>query len=124
MGKYGLLVKMRFAAAHNLRGYDGNCERLHGHNWLIEVALSADKLGNCGMCIDFREVKKHLAQILDGFDHNYLNKLEEFKDMNPTTENIARLVYNRLAGMVPDHVRVRKVTAWESEDCGASYGED
>ena len=118
---YELLIRAEFAAAHRLREYDGNCERLHGHNWKVDVVLRTTALDSLGMALDFREAKRLIRDALDAFDHQYLNDLAPFRDANPTTENIARTVYHALAATLPDGVAVAKVTAWESDGCGASY---
>lgn len=110
-----------FAAAHRLREYEGNCERLHGHNWKVAVVLRGEALDGLGMVIDFREAKRLVGAVLAEFDHTCLNDLEAFQDQNPTTENIARTCYEALAAQLPDGVSVAKVTAWESEHCGVSY---
>jgi 6-pyruvoyltetrahydropterin/6-carboxytetrahydropterin synthase len=112
---------MEFAAAHRLREYDGNCERLHGHNWKVDVVLRAALLDRLGMAMDFRVAKRLIHEVLDGFDHQCLNELAPFREMNPTTENIARVVYEALEARLPSGVAVAKVTAWESDQCGASY---
>ena len=118
---YELVVDTDFSAAHKLRGYEGACERLHGHNWRVQVVVKSQKLDRLGMVMDFKEVKSRLAQILDEFDHNYLNELDAFKEQNPTTENIAREVFDRLAALLDKGVQVGRVTVWESDKCGASY---
>ena len=87
---YELVVHKTFAAAHNLRGYEGECEKLHGHNWKVEVTLKSEKLNGLGMVMDFKIVKKTLEGILSRFDHSYLNELEEFNQENPTTENVSK----------------------------------
>lgn len=118
---YELVVNADFSAAHKLRGYQGECERLHGHNWRVQVALEAERLDELGMVMDFREVKRLLQEVLRKFDHAYLNELPRFKEQNPTTENMARVLCEELAPRLPAHVRVGRVTAWESEGCGATY---
>jgi len=120
---FELVFQTHFAAAHNLRGYEGSCERLHGHNWKIEVYLRAEKLDRLGMVVDFREIKATARGVLDSLDHSYLNELQPFKDENPTTENVAKWVFEELRKLLPAHLEVHKVTAWESEHCGASYME-
>ena len=121
MDVYELVVEADFAAAHRLREYDGNCEHLHGHNWKVGVALRGECLDALGMVIDFREAKRLIAEILADFDHAFLNDLAVFQDQNPTTENLARTIYEALAAKLPDGITVAKVTAWESEHCGVSY---
>ena len=118
---YELVVEKTFAGAHNLRNYDGECERLHGHNWRVEVTLKAEKLDDIGMVIDFKIVKKKLEEILSRFDHSYLNELSEFKQENPTTENVSKLIYNNLSEQLPPEISVAKVKTWESEKCAAAY---
>jgi len=118
---YELSVENDFAAAHNLRGYKGECEHLHGHNWRVHVHLAAEELDELGMVMDFREVKGLLNGILSELDHKYLNEVEPFDVQNPTTENLCRHIADRLAESLPDRVAVRRVTCWESEKCGSSY---
>ena len=118
---YELLFKTHFAAAHNLRGYKGSCERLHGHNWKVDIVLRADRLDRLGMIVDFREIKANVNGLLAELDHQYLNELPAFEEANPTTENVARWILENLGGRLPDGVEIHKVTAWESDNCGASY---
>jgi len=118
---YELIVEADFAAAHRLRGYQGACENLHGHNWRVEVTLAGDRLNDLGMLVDFREVKRILAEVLERFDHTLLNDLEEFRRVNPTTENLARILYESCSARLPPGVRVRNVAVWESPGCGARY---
>lgn len=123
MGHYELVIKSRFAAAHHLREYHGNCENLHGHNWHLDIILQSNEVNSLGMAIDFRDAKRILNGILEQLDHKYLNELDCFRETNPTTENIAKYIYEELKRMLPSPVAVKKVTAWESHDCGASYSE-
>ena len=120
---YELVVETDFAAAHSLRGYHGKCENLHGHNWKIQVVLSAGRLDGLGMVLDFKDVKSIADEILEDFDHKNLNDLEYFKKDNPTTENVSRALYAEFSKKLPKGVSVRKVTVWESDRCGASYFE-
>ena len=118
---YELIVHTGFAAAHRLREYQGDCENLHGHNWKLDVVLAAERLEKSGMVCDFRIVKRHLATITDRLDHKYLNELDLYSEDNPTTEHVARFVCGELDRLLPEGVRVARVTAWESEGCGATY---
>ena len=118
---YELRIEDEFAAAHRLRGYEGGCERLHGHNWRVEVVLEGSELNDLGMLMDFRDVRRLLAEVVKQFDHRDLNDLDCFREVNPTTESVARLIYGDLAGRLPENVRVQSVTAWESPCCGVTY---
>ena len=114
-------MKTEFAAAHRLRGYKGACEKLHGHNWKLDVVLQSNRLNDLGLVMDFHEVKAALKDILAEFDHSFLNDLARFKTVNPTTENIAKAVADELVKRLPEGVRVKSVTSWESDRCGATY---
>lgn len=114
---YEVKIVSEFSGAHRLRHYKGKCEDLHGHNWKVEVAVEKDKLDKIGMVVDFRELKEKLKATLNTLDHKYLNDLPHFKDINPTSENIAKLIHDEL-GLGPI-----KVTIWETDRSAASYFE-
>lgn len=122
---YELKVVSRFAAAHNLREFYGKCEDLHGHNWLVEVYVASDSLDKTGLVMDFGVIKKHLAETLDEIDHKYLNELDYFKENNPSSENIARFIFDRLAPKISEasggRARLTKTSAWESDNSCATY---
>jgi len=112
------------AAAHQLRDYEGGCEKLHGHNWKIEVVVEGRELGPNGLLIDFKRVKEATAGLLQELDHSFLNDLAPFETVNPSSENIARHIYRSLSRDLNDgNVKVSKVTAWESETACATYME-
>ncbi len=119
---YEVKIVTHFAAAHALRNYRGKCEQLHGHNWKVEVTVRGTEVDQAGMLLDFAELKKMTGRIMDEIDHTHLNELEAFKDLSPSSENIARYIYDRLSGMLahPDLAVVR-VDCWESETSRASY---
>jgi 6-pyruvoyltetrahydropterin/6-carboxytetrahydropterin synthase len=119
---YELVIKSHFSAAHNLRNYGGACERLHGHNWHVEVYVRAAVLGAGGMVLDFRILQEELDKVLDPLDHQYLNDLPYFQKEEPSSENIAHYIYEALEERLRPHgLSSHKVTAWESEKAGASY---
>jgi 6-pyruvoyltetrahydropterin/6-carboxytetrahydropterin synthase len=119
---YELVINSLFSAAHNLRNYAGKCENLHGHNWRVEVFVRAEALGEGGMVLDFRILREETEQVLETLDHQYLNDLPYFQKEEPSSENIARYIYDALKErLLPHHLTLHKVTAWESEGAGASY---
>ncbi len=118
---YELTVKSEFSAAHHLREYRGKCEHLHGHNWQVELCLAGDELNSEGMLFDFKEAKRALAEVLDRFDHRYLNESAPFDRLNPSCENLARVIAEGVAEKLPPHVRVASVTAWESGRSAITY---
>ncbi len=118
-------VKMDFSAAHCLRGYDGDCERLHGHNWTVEVFIRCRRLNEIGIAVDFRDVKKALRDVVENLDHGYLNDLPPFREKNPTSENIARYVYGELSARLnSDSAKVSKVKVSETPGAGVYYWEE
>jgi len=119
---YELKIITEFSAAHNLRNFRGKCEALHGHNWKVEVVLSGKDLDDSGVVLDFAEVKAATGEIMSEIDHRYLNDLPFFTENNPSSENIARYIFHRLQEKIDnDRIRIRRVTAWESQDACASY---
>ena len=119
---YELKISSQFAAAHQLREFEGGCERLHGHNWKIEVYIRGERLGKDGLLIDFRVVKEAARKALGELDHRFLNELEPFKAVNPSSENIARHIFKTLSRELnAEDIRVSKVTAWESDSACATY---
>ena len=115
---HSVKVEGHFSSAHNLRGYKGKCEDLHGHNWKVHVSAAKEDLDKIGMVVDFKYLKKKLNDILDEFDHKYLNKIPYFKKINPTSENIAKYIYSRLKKSIPD---IKSVTVWENDASSATY---
>ncbi|MEK6691343.1 MAG: 6-carboxytetrahydropterin synthase QueD [Nitrospirota bacterium] len=119
---YELMVETGFSAAHQLRGYDGKCERLHGHNWRVNVHVTAERLNEIGLAIDFHELKKIAEEILFPLDHSNLNEVFPFTEINPSSENIAKWVYDNLKKKISGkNVQVSMVTVWESETASATY---
>lgn len=119
-GMYNIKIEASFSAAHNLRGYKGKCEELHGHNWKVEVAAQKEGLDKIGMVLDFKYLKMVVKEALEEFDHKYLNKIPYFSKVNPTSENIAKYIYNKLK---PKISIIKSVTVWESENSSATYYE-
>ena len=94
---FELTVKSEFEAAHYIKNYPGKCARLHGHNWIVEAIVRGEKLNELGILVDFKDLKSALNDVLDELDHQYLNELEIFADKNPTAENLAQEIFNRLS---------------------------
>ncbi len=121
---YELKVLTEFSAAHRLENFYGKCESLHGHNWKVEIFLLGDRLDDAGLVRDFGKVKGKTREVLAELDHTYLNDLPAFRRQNPSSENLARYLYERLgAALNGDGVRVSRVSIWESDTSCASYFE-
>lgn len=117
---YELRVEDTFDAAHALQGYEGPCENLHGHTWKVQVFIQGDKLNKIGLLEDFKTIKSSLKEVLAQFDHKHLNELELFKKENPSSENLARIIYQQMKEKI---AAVSKVTVFESATSCASYFE-
>ena len=113
---YFLKTLLDFASAHHLNQYPGDCARLHGHNWKVEVMVKGHKLDDIGMVIDFKAIKKQAKRIIADLDHSYLNEHPAFQTQNPTAENIARFIYQSLAEKInTDTVHMYQITLWEND---------
>ncbi len=121
---FRLKIHTYFAAAHCLTHYQGDCENLHGHNWKVEVAVTAKELDKAGLGIDFKILKAETNALLKTLDHKYLNELSPFADLSPSSENISRYIFHELSKKLNnDNVTVAMVTVWESDYASASYYE-
>jgi 6-pyruvoyltetrahydropterin/6-carboxytetrahydropterin synthase len=119
---YRLKISDQFAAGHCLPLYKGKCERMHGHNFRVEAEVVGDELDEGGLLLDFAELKKMLAAIIDPLDHTVLNEMEPFDVLAPSSENIARVIYDSLDEKIGrDRVKVLSVTVWESDKACATY---
>ncbi|HZZ42755.1 MAG TPA: 6-carboxytetrahydropterin synthase [Tepidisphaeraceae bacterium] len=117
--KFEITTRRVFAAAHQLRLYDGSLEPLHGHNWVVRVTVGAEKLDAIGVVMDFHELDRQVEGILAGWHNRHLNEVEEFLSLNPSTEHVAVVVAGRLK--LPGGVMVVSVEVWETEGNSAVY---
>lgn len=118
---YELTVKAHFDAAHALHGYPGECRELHGHTWDVEVTVRGTELDEVGIVYDFKQLKTDLGSVLDPFDHAYLNDVAPFDRINPTAENLARVIFEALVQTVGEGVSVAEVSVWESPIARITY---
>ncbi len=121
---FELMVETTFSAAHQLKGYRGKCERLHGHNWKVQVHVIAEKLNEIDIAIDFHEMKSLTNEVVSALDHSILNEIFPFTEKNPSSENIAKWVYDSLRKKIQNEtIQLSAVTVWESENASATYYE-
>jgi 6-pyruvoyltetrahydropterin/6-carboxytetrahydropterin synthase len=122
---YEVKIVTQFAAAHRLENFHGKCESLHGHNWKVEVFLAGPTLDSAGLLLDFGVVKARTQELLGEIDHKYLNELAAFQDRNPSSENLAHYLFERLGAIFNrDRVKIQRVNVWESDTSCASYYPD
>ena len=119
-----LKIVTDFASAHSLRNYPGDCSRLHGHNWQVEVSVCSQVLDDNGIAIDFREIKKQTKLVIKRVDHQYLNEIEPFDVLNPTAENIAKYFFDEVGLLVNnENVKVKDEVIWETPRSAVTYSE-
>lgn len=120
---YRLSTQISISAAHYLNKYDGDCARLHGHNWKVKVEVTADRLDETGMAMDFKDLKDVTWEAIGKYDHQVFNELEPFDSINPTAENIARHFYQQISIQLPKHVKMAKLCLWETDKYLVEYSE-
>ena len=119
-----LKIVTDFASAHSLRDYPGDCARLHGHNWQVEVMVCYQVLNEFGIAIDFREIKRQTKLVVKRLDHQYLNEIEPFDVLNPTAENIAKYLFDEIAVLINNqNVKLKEITIWETPRSAVTYSE-
>ncbi|WP_028841644.1 6-carboxytetrahydropterin synthase QueD [Thermodesulfobacterium hveragerdense] len=122
---FRLKVQDSFSSAHFLRNYEGPCEKLHGHNWKVEVVVEGEHLNELDILIDFKELKKALKETLKSLDHRLLNDLPYFLEVNPSSERIAQYIFQDLKKKLSlyTNLRIKEVTVFETEKACATYFE-
>ena len=116
-------VERTFAAGHALRNYRGKCENVHGHNYRVQVTVQGEQLDAAGLLVDFLELKRLTDQVIEYFDHRFINDLSPFNVLNPSAENIAKYFYDRVSAGLAKEVptRISEVKIWETDTSSAVY---
>ena len=122
-GLFEVMIERNFSSAHQLRGYRGKCENLHGHNYKIEIYARGRELDNTGLLVDFVELKAAADEVVNYLDHRNINELPPFdEELNPSAENLARYILERVSSRVGDErVQVYKVRCFETPTSVATY---
>lgn len=124
---YVLTIEDHFASAHQLRGYRGKCENIHGHNWRVVLNVQGDKLNDIGLLIDFHDLKSILKKITNSLDHKNINEMPPFDAINPSSENIAEYIAieaQKEIYRVNSSLQVESVTVWESDTSRCTFYPD
>lgn len=123
---FEVMIERNFSSAHQLRGYKGKCENLHGHNYRIEIYARGRELNNIGLLVDFVELKDAADEIVQYLDHRNINELPPFDvELNPSAENLARFILERVASNIRDErVQIYKVRCFETPTSVATYQVD
>ena len=120
---YRISITSRFSGAHRLKGYPGSCEGLHGHNWRVRVVVKTGTLDQLGMSIDFNILSAFVGQVVGELDHTDLATHTEFREKNPTAENIASYIHREIMKRLPPGLSMEEVEVWETDDFSVSYSE-
>ena len=123
---FEVMIERNFSSAHQLRGYRGKCENLHGHNYKIEIYARGRELNQVGLLVDFVELKAAADEVVNFLDHKNINELPPFdEELNPSAENLARFILERVAARVGDErAEVYKVRCFETPTSVATYTVD
>lgn len=124
MNRYELTVEDHFSSAHQLRGYMGKCENMHGHNWRVKLRVTGSRLDNIGLLVDFGVLKKILKEVLSRIDHVNINDTPPFDRINPSSENIAEYICSEVQPLISREypaVTVSSVTVWESQTSSCTF---
>ena len=119
---FQITTTRHFSAAHQLRLYDGSLEPLHGHNWKVKVTVSAAKLDEIGVVMDFHELERLVNTIIEPMHNRNLNDLGSFKSTNPSAENVAVHIAQKLD--LPQEVKLESVEVWETPENSARFLND
>jgi 6-pyruvoyltetrahydropterin/6-carboxytetrahydropterin synthase len=124
---YEITVEAGFSSGHYLRNYKGKCENPHGHNYKVMVTLQGETLDKAGLLLDFKDLKQVMRPVVDRLDHQMINDLEPFTELNPSAENLSRYFYDetsrQLSQMTDGRVRVKDCTVYETDTSFARYYE-
>lgn len=115
-------VDHTFAAGHALRDYRGGRENVHGHNYKVRVTVAGDQLDSAGLLVDFVDLRAAIKVVVDRLDHQFLNDLPPFDQINPSAENLAKFFCDEVAPRIRDQrLRIQSVTIWETDLTSATY---
>lgn len=119
---FEISVEHTFAAGHALRNYKGKCENIHGHNYRVRVTVEGEKLNGAGLLVDFSDLKAGIRNLVERLDHQFLNDLEPFDELNPSAENLAKYLSDGLGEQLGSQsIRLQAVTVWETDTSSATY---
>jgi len=122
---YELMVETWFSASHTLRGYQGDCARLHGHNWKVELYLRCSELNDIGIAVDYKVLKKALKDAVSKWDHYHMNDIPPFDKINPSSENIARVMFEEMTRRLNDeNTRISRIVIGETCATRVAYWPD
>ncbi len=121
---FKISVEITFSAAHRLKAYPGNCERIHGHNYTVVAQVAVPDVDSIGIAYDFRILNQQLKEVVEDYDHQLINDVSPFDQFNPSSENLAKYIYQRLKEKLAGKARMISIEVRESSKYSAIYTED
>ena len=122
---FEVTVEETFAAGHFLRNYKGKCENPHGHNYKVQVTLQGSELDKAGLLLDFKDLKQVMKSVVERLDHQMINEVPPFTEVNPSAENLAKYFFEEsntgLKAVTDGRVWVKQVTMFETDTTNATY---
>ena len=118
---FTIRVETRFRASHQLTLPDGTKEPLHHHDWVVSADVSSAGLDNMGVVMNFQDLKAMLDGAVGDFNNAAIEAVGYFQQNNPSAENVARYIYDKLRTSLPEGVRLRNVRVVEEPGCSAKY---
>ncbi len=124
---YEVTVEADFSSGHYLRNYKGKCENPHGHNYKVRVTLAGKELDKAGLLLDFKDLREVMKHVIERLDHQMINDVVPFTELNPSAENLAKYFFDetngRLRSVTNGRVHVKDVTVFETDSTTAKYSE-
>ncbi len=118
---FTIKVETHFRASHQLTLSDGSKELLHQHDWIVTAKVSSDKLDSMGLVMDFGQLKAMVNEITSGFDNVRLDSIDYFQRNNPSAENVAKYIFEKLVPKLPSGVKLRSIRVVEEPGCAAKF---
>ena len=118
---FTISVETQFRALHQLTLADGSKEPMHEHNWIVTTSVSSDKLDGMGLVMDFGRLREEVGEITDEFDNGRLDDADYFRRNNPSAENVAKYIFDKLEPKLPNGVKLRSVKVVEEAGCSAKF---
>jgi 6-pyruvoyltetrahydropterin/6-carboxytetrahydropterin synthase len=118
---FTIRVETHFRASHQLVLPDGSKEPLHKHDWEVTTKVCSDKLDSVGFVMDFRRLRATVDEITEGFGDGRFDSIDYFQRHNPSAENVAKYIYDKLEPRLPKGVKLRSIRVVEEPGCSAKF---
>jgi 6-pyruvoyltetrahydropterin/6-carboxytetrahydropterin synthase len=118
---FAVSIERHFWASHQLAMGNGSKEPAHSHNWVVVAEVSSETLDDAGIIMDFCRLEDMVDEVVGEFDNARLEGIGYFRRNNPSAENVAKYVYEKLEPQLPDDVKLVWVRVVEDRGCSAKF---